>query len=179
MKTKEPTVLDFAILGLLKKESLSGYQIRKVFEETAMGNYSSSPGSIYPALKRMQQLRYIGQILNDSSGKMQFAITPKGLEVLKDWILKPLALVDVQKRLDELLLRFAFMDDLVDKAQVLLFLDSLIELIQTHLTVLKEYVQQTEHQNPYYAQLAVDHGIQTLKATLSWSKKVKNLINKT
>jgi len=110
---------------------------------------------------------------------MQFAITPKGLEVLKDWILKPLALVDVQKRLDELLLRFAFMDDLVDKAQVLLFLDSLIELIQTHLTVLKEYVQQTEHQNPYYAQLAVDHGIQTLKATLSWSKKVKNLINKT
>lgn len=179
MKTKEPTVLDFAILGLLKKENLSGYQIRKVFEETAMGNYSSSPGSIYPALKRMQQLHYIGQILNESSGKMQFAITPRGMEVLKDWILKPLTLVDVQKRLDELLLRFAFMDDLVNINQVLVFLNSFIEFIELHLAELTAYVKQTEKQTPYYGQLAVDHGIQSLKATLSWSKKVKNLINKT
>lgn len=178
MKIKEPTVLDFAILGLLKKEHLSGYQIRKVFEETAMGNYSSSPGSIYPALKRMQQLDFIEQNLNKSSGKTQFTITPKGLGALKEWILTPLTLTDVQKRLDEVLLRFAFMDDLVNNDQVLVFLNSFIEFVQLHLADLTEYLQSTEQQMPFYGKLAVEHGIQTLKATLSWSKKVKSLIIK-
>ena len=34
---------------------MSGYDLRKVFEETALGNYSSSPGAIYPALSRLEQ----------------------------------------------------------------------------------------------------------------------------
>jgi len=49
------TLLDYAILGLIQDHALSGYAIRKMFEETALGHYSSSPGTIYPALNRLQK----------------------------------------------------------------------------------------------------------------------------
>ncbi len=55
MKNIKPTLLDYAILGLIQNQPLSGYAIRKLFEETALGNYSSSPGTIYPALSRLQK----------------------------------------------------------------------------------------------------------------------------
>ncbi|MBX2878146.1 MAG: PadR family transcriptional regulator, partial [Saprospiraceae bacterium] len=54
MKKTSPTRLDYAIMGLLIGGPLSGYQIRQIFETSEMGNYSSSPGSIYPALKRLR-----------------------------------------------------------------------------------------------------------------------------
>ena len=50
-----PTNLGFALLGLVHKEPMSGYDLRKVFAETALGNYSSSPGAIYPALARLEK----------------------------------------------------------------------------------------------------------------------------
>jgi len=52
-KHPQITVLGYALLGLLQQKAQSGYELRKVFAETAMGNYSSSPGAIYPALERL------------------------------------------------------------------------------------------------------------------------------
>ena len=41
------TPLSYALLGLMQMEPRSGYALRKVFETTPLGGYSSSPGSIY------------------------------------------------------------------------------------------------------------------------------------
>ena len=49
------TPLSFALLGLIGMEPRSGYKLRKVFETTPLGNYSSSPGSIYPALRALEK----------------------------------------------------------------------------------------------------------------------------
>ena len=35
--------------------SMSGYDVRMVFERTPMSRFSSSPGSIYPVLKRLER----------------------------------------------------------------------------------------------------------------------------
>ena len=54
MKKRTPTTLEYALLGLVHAEPRSGYDLCKVFETTPMGHYSSSPGAIYPALKRLE-----------------------------------------------------------------------------------------------------------------------------
>ena len=54
MKRSTTPLLGYALLRLLYQKSRSGYDLRKVFAETAMGNYSSSPGAIYPALQRLE-----------------------------------------------------------------------------------------------------------------------------
>ena len=49
--------LEGALLGLLHGEARSGYALRKVFQDTPMLHFSDSPGSIYPALKRLERPR--------------------------------------------------------------------------------------------------------------------------
>jgi len=48
--------LDYALLGLLNKRPAAGYALRRLFQTTPLGVYSDSPGSIYPALRRLHRL---------------------------------------------------------------------------------------------------------------------------
>src|SRR5690606_8869973 len=48
------TTLEYALIGLIRECPRSGYELRKVFVETAMAGYSGSPGAIYPALRRLE-----------------------------------------------------------------------------------------------------------------------------
>ena len=58
---KKTTTLDYIILGLIQENALSGYRIRKTFEDTALGNFGGSPGTIYPALNRLEQNKLISK----------------------------------------------------------------------------------------------------------------------
>ena len=107
-KTSTPkiTSLDYAILGLMYQKPSSGYGIRKQFETTAIGNYSSSPGAVYPALDRLQRLGLVIKSLLENQKKEKFSCTPKGIETLKNWLLQPIAIIDVAKNIDEILFLF-------------------------------------------------------------------------
>jgi len=48
------STLSLAILGLIAQQPQSGYDLRKVFSTTPMGHFSSNPGAIYPALRRIE-----------------------------------------------------------------------------------------------------------------------------
>jgi DNA-binding PadR family transcriptional regulator len=65
MKPQGPTPLEYAVLGLLHQSEQSGYDLRKVFAATALGNYSSSPGTVYPALKRLEKRGLVGGRIDD------------------------------------------------------------------------------------------------------------------
>ncbi len=170
-KTIEPTLLDFAILGLIQDQPLSGYRIRKLFEETALGNYSSSPGTIYPALKRLTKLGLIEKIAISETNKSHFQITSKGILILKEWFVKSIEKEDVEKKTDELLLRFAFMETLVDKEQKIIFLTSFRARLKVYIKELQKYYDQDAHDMPLHGKLALQHGIDSAKVTFNWCKK--------
>ena len=105
------SVLGYALLGLIDLKSSSGYDLRKIFAETAMGNYSSSPGAIYPALKRLQSQKLIRGVVEDSAGlrrRRVYHSTPAGTAQLCKWLSKPIAQSDVMRGGPELMLRFSF-----------------------------------------------------------------------
>ena len=176
--TKKTTSLDYAILGLIHQEPQSGYGIRKAFETTALGNFSSSPGAIYPALKRLQKLGLVNKSTFGKEDKRKFGPTEIGINALREWLLKPLELKDVAKNLDELLLRFAFMDNLLEKEEKLSFLLSLQELLKAYITELKAYHKNTAAHLPVNGRLAFEHGIASCQTTLRWSKKALHTIKK-
>ncbi|MDH5368031.1 MAG: PadR family transcriptional regulator, partial [Cyclobacteriaceae bacterium] len=78
IKNIKTTSLDYAILGLVHILPQSGYAIRKQFELTAIGNYSSSPGAIYPALKRLQKFGLVENILFKEDRKNKYQCTSLG-----------------------------------------------------------------------------------------------------
>lgn len=170
MKIK-PTLLDYAILGLIQNEPLSGYRIRKYFEETALGNYSSSPGTIYPALKRLQKEMLVQNVVQVTTSKASFQITESGILILKNWFLKPIEKIDVEKKKDELLLRFGFMEALIEKNKRINFLTSFRDLLIIYVSELQEYYNNESVNMPLHGKLAFQYGIESNKTTLEWCKK--------
>ncbi len=72
--------LEYALLGLLRQSPQSGYDLRKTFAATPMRHFSDSPGSIYPALRRMKVRRWLTSSPESGSARkrQEFAVTPAG-----------------------------------------------------------------------------------------------------
>ena len=168
--------MDYAILGLLQQEDRSGYNIRMVFETTALGEYSSSPGSIYPALKRMQTNGQIAKI--SAANKSAFYITKQGLQDLKQWLLESIRQEDVSKHQSVLLLKFAFMDTLLTVKQKDTFLKSFQSNLQIYLNELKNYKKKEFQGLKLHGKLAFEHGLASYKTTLRWCKMARLAIAK-
>lgn len=174
--TAQITSLDYAILGLLQPQPLSGYGIRKIFETSALANYSSSPGSIYPALKRLQKIGLVEKIIFKEDGKNKFHCTKQGKKTFREWIVQPLDQKDVNQKTDELFLRFAFMDSVVEKKEIINFLTSFRDFTKIYLEELKEYHRNELNDMPLNGRLAFEYGIESYKTILKWCKTTLLLI---
>lgn len=162
--------MDYAILGLIHQEPLSGYGIRKQFETTAIGNYSSSPGAIYPALDRLQKLGLVIKSLLKNHKKEKFSCTSNGIKTLKKWLLQPIEIIDVAKNMDEILLKFAFTDKLLDTNQKINFLTSLQQQLEIYVKELGEFHLNAGPNLPLNGRLAFEHGLASYNTSLMWCK---------
>ena len=109
---------------------MSGYDLRKVFAETALGNYSSSPGAIYPALARLEKEGLvIGKEDRSTSLRPRKIYRPSadGRKVFKAWLSREVTRDDINRNYDELMLRFAFHDALGDRKATRRFLRELAD----------------------------------------------------
>jgi DNA-binding PadR family transcriptional regulator len=82
------TELDFCVLGVIWEcGPLSAYRVRARFEESNTAAWSSSAGSIYPSIRRLVRagLAVMG-CRRDERGTRHIAITPKGRERLRAWL---------------------------------------------------------------------------------------------
>jgi DNA-binding PadR family transcriptional regulator len=100
MKAPKTPLLGYALLGLIHLKPQSGYELRKTFTDTAMGNYSDSPGAIYPALKRLERDGDVTSEVQEAGGlrrRRVFRISKPGMSKLKAWLREPVAPEDVRR----------------------------------------------------------------------------------
>lgn len=176
---KKPTTLDYIILALLQQEAQSGYRIRKTFEETALGNFGTSPGTIYPALKRLTNNLLIEKQMVDLQGKQNFNITNKGKTILKTWLEQTPQTTEIKKDFDILILKFAFMDTLLNRAQKIRFLTVLKEKLEQYIAELSLFYATEKETMPFSAQLSFEHGHMSYETSLKWTKLALERIQKT
>jgi DNA-binding PadR family transcriptional regulator len=178
MRKRYPsTALSLAILGLISQEPLSGYGLRKIFLTTPMGHFSPSPGAIYPALKKMEHAGLItGRIEGENTlrPKRTYTITAKGLKALRQRLSEPISDSDITWRLDELVLRFAFMGDVLGERESIVFLCDLASRIDTHVEYLKDHlkIQREREHNRLTGAYALEQGIAKYEATATWARRV-------
>ena len=77
----EPGELKLLVLKLLQENPCHGYEIIKAIEELAGGEYSPSPGIIYPMLTLLEDTS-LARVSKDTGGKKQYAITQEGATLL-------------------------------------------------------------------------------------------------
>jgi len=143
----------------------SGYALRKVFETTPLGGYSSSPGSIYPALKSLEKAALL--VARDPSGKRgkgEYHLTAEGERLLHAWLASPIG------DLGEAMLRFAFLRD-DDRDATLTFLDAFLSAAESELAGLEAFLAGDGAKDlPARGRIAVEHGLRQLQASADWAR---------
>jgi DNA-binding PadR family transcriptional regulator len=165
--------LDHALLGLLHEKPQSGYALRKLFATSPMGHFSDSPGSIYPALRRLERQGLITGVAEGKSlrPRQVFRLTPSGMSELRNWLSAPVTRDELVHGGGDVMLRFAFVGQLLGPART-------SEFIAQLATVLEEYVEELERfhaqQGPgmlLVPRLALESGITLYRAQRDWARR--------
>ena len=86
------TTLGYAILGLLAREDLSGYDLTQRMKGRVGYFWSARHSQIYPELARLEDGGFVTHSVveqRDRPDKKVYQITDSGLEALKDWVTEP------------------------------------------------------------------------------------------
>ncbi len=172
MKRETTSLLGYALLGLIHQKPCSGYDLRKMFAETAMGSYSSSPGAIYPALERLEKRGLIKSEVEEGAGlrrRRVYRLTADGTGDLKRWLSRAVTRGEVGRGIDELMLRFAFMERSLGSKGAIQFLRNLKSEVKAYLPSLKAFLRQNGPKMPLSAMLALDSGIRNYEALQRWT----------
>lgn len=103
--------LQFAILGLLEYKSMTGYDLKKIFDESINNFWAASLSQIYRELGTLENKGYLASVIqpqNDRLDKRIYNITEAGKAAFKEWIVNFPQRVSKEAR-DEFTLR-VFLD---------------------------------------------------------------------
>lgn len=84
--------LRFAILGLLAREELSGYEITKRFDESVGSFWAAHAQQTYPELARLEREGLVSSRIVRQTGrpdKRLYRVTREGLAALRRWVVTP------------------------------------------------------------------------------------------
>jgi DNA-binding PadR family transcriptional regulator len=163
------------ILGLLRQESLHGYELKHVIEEH-MGDWTKIPvGSIYFALGKLADEGKIREVAVEREGKRPektvYEITAAGDEeffaLLRD------CLGTSEKEYHEIDQALAFLDALKPREAAALF-GSRVSLLEAQVLRLKKHkAERTRLASvPPSAKAIFSHSQRRLEAELAWSREV-------
>ena len=173
VKNNSNSTLGFALLGLIGQEPRSGYDLRKFFSSTPMISFSDSPGAIYPALHRLEQRGLVRGRVSEGPGRRCrriFELTARGRAEFRRWQTQPVVRHDVVRKLDELMLRFAFMDQFAEKGAALRFLKAFHKELAAYIPSLRKHLQSSREHMPQSGRLALESGIRAYETQLRWAK---------
>lgn len=129
-------MLEYIILGFLMKEEMSGYDLKQWMANCTSYFFDASFGSIYPALKRLEEKGCIccHEVVESSKFKKLYSITDMGKSYFMNWLEKPIVF---SKTKQEHLVYFYFYQYL-PKEKAILNLKTFITEVETYLNQLSK-----------------------------------------
>ena len=163
----------YAILGMLALEPASGYQIKKLMEQSTSNFWSESYGQIYPILKQLTEEHLTTSHTEKQEGKPErniYTLTELGKIKLVDWLGE--SVEEGQERI-EILLKL-FFGQLVPAEKNIAHLRHfqdiqrrLLDKYQGIEAFLKDCIQEGDTLQ-IYALFTVRYGIHHCQALLAW-----------
>lgn len=175
MQSRNLTNLEYALLGLVGNGEISAYAARQIFTETGMARFSNSPGSIYPALRRLKEQGLLdAREVAGARGraKQVFNLTNAGEKMIKAWLALPLTYEEITSRSDVLMLRFSFMEGRCSKEETRNFIQQLREGLKRQTKELEQKVDSFKKAGSRRAELTLEAGLMTTRAHLRWTDLV-------
>ena len=170
-----PQSTDFALLGLLSIEPMSGYDIRRNFQESLNFFWNESYGQIYPALKRLLARNFITAVAGRQNGRRErraYTITAKGRAHLRRWLAQPARKQPIR---DELLLKI-FLGRLAPPGACVEHIRRLRreqeELLASYQEIKRRVgIERAGHPHAQFWYLTLKHGIAMRRARIRWCEE--------
>jgi PadR family transcriptional regulator AphA len=88
---EELSATAYVILGMIRDEPRSGYEIKALVDSTTRFFWAASYGQIYPELKRLSEAGLVEGVDSPTGGRRRtvYEITADGEEELKAWLRQP------------------------------------------------------------------------------------------
>lgn len=162
----------YAVLGLLSQKPMSGYDLKKYFEENLSIFWNESFGQIFPIITQLVQEGLAEKLVehrDGQSGRHVYAITPQGHKALQEWLLSS---TDPHREQIEVLLKLYFGGE----APVPVSMVQVRRLREEHHALMKKYMRIQEEMkreqtgNPHlpYWLLAIRCEIRICQAYVNW-----------
>ena len=168
------TDFEQVLLGIIAREPRSGYGLKKLFNASPASVYQPSPGALYPALRRLEDRGLLQAERKVSSGRRAlrlYHVTEAGLAVHLDWLRQPVVPDTVAADLGMHLMRFALMENHLERGAVLAFLNDLADALDSFVSGIEQFVASGTGQSLRpHAVLALEHGIIMHRASLEWAR---------
>ncbi|ODN41768.1 PadR family transcriptional regulator [Piscirickettsia litoralis] len=167
----------FAILGhLLSQGPMSGYDIRKLAEESTGHFWQESMGHLYPTLNKMLGEGLISELEKDQAcgGRERrcYQITEKGLQRFEAWLEEPV----VQAPFRHVLLLKLYFGRYAKQNSLINHLKTDQNNMKEKIEFLKNVKQQVETKwqgdaEADYWLITLDYGLSMLEARLAWCER--------
>jgi DNA-binding PadR family transcriptional regulator len=173
MAQKKLTTLEYALLGLIGMSPATGYDIHKVFATTPFAHFSSSPGAIYPALRRLAHIGLLEARLDttrETRPRRVYSLTRVGEEALDTWLHQPVTRDELIRGAGAPILRFALAGGRLTGDEILAYLETYRKTVAAYVEELYGYTDETAGSENLYGRLALNHGIRSFESELEWTK---------
>ncbi|MBN1498891.1 MAG: PadR family transcriptional regulator [Spirochaetes bacterium] len=172
--------LPHALLGLLKYMPMTGYELKKFFDDSINYFWSAQISQIYRELKKLEENGYIKSARESGDkgpDKIRYSITDSGFSFLKDWLSNVPENIDEDNR-NAFLLRIMLLSNLGAEEmhmQIQMRLEkyrkSLAEL-ETVREKLSFYLEQTGNVDllPFW-KITLNRGFHDIKSHIEWAEE--------
>jgi DNA-binding PadR family transcriptional regulator len=169
--------LNFAILGFLNYQPFSGYDLKKIFDDSIRHFWYADQSQIYRTLNQLKEDNYVTQEIveqQDRPDRKVYHITKEGKLALKEWLVStpkvdaphsgPLIQVFFAGQFEnQVILRmFQFMDKVMD--DLLKDYAEVPEVIESYRSLVKS------DRELYFWKSTLDLGIRIAKAQQEWAR---------
>ena len=164
------TDFEHVLLGLICQADSSGYDLKRAVAATPLGVYRPSSGALYPALRRLERrdlVRALRPTDVPARARRVLQATTQGRAEHASWVREPVNPETIGQDFRLHLMRFVMMESLLPPAEILAFLYSLRDALETSVSALERYRANADLPGRH-PRLALDHGVDVHRASLAW-----------
>ncbi len=176
--------LSHAILGFLDYQPMSGYDLKKYFDQSVAHFWSATLSHIYKALETLEKDGMVESHIIQQEGKpnrKQYKITDAGRTELHRWLSTPLP---IETKREAWLIQVFFAHDL-DNEEIANLFENRIERLRTSLSQCQSAQENIDKNSRHGGmqrqqrlwQLTLDYGINYFENEISWLEKTLPVVN--
>jgi len=169
--------LEYAILGFLQYKPISGYDLKKRFDETIKNFWSADQSQIYKTLNKLTADEYIEMELIIQNGKPNskvYHITEKGKEHFIQWLRTP---IPMQEPRIPWLVRMFFAANLTNEEIIVIF-EQLADQIRRYMEELQridrasiaENFEGITSRDTFFMGITHEYGVMIHNSVLQWTE---------